>query len=162
MQDIRVLDSTDSPHVRDLFGRLSFRSRYFRYRAPIRSLSEQCVHELSSIDHETHEAVGAFDDGALVGAAHYFRSADDPTHAEISVEVADAHQRRGVGSRLVDELTRLARAQGITHFTANVLRENAPAMRLLDNAGPAVDLTDIGPVVHATIDTSPSQAAMMI
>jgi GNAT superfamily N-acetyltransferase len=125
---IRPLDPRDAHHLADLFGRLSPTSRYLRYLTPMSTLPSGHLRHLAAVDHQVHEAVGAFEAGELVGAAHYFWSREEPTRAEIAVEVADLHQQHGLGRRLLVELARLARDRGITHFTAIALAEN-PAVR---------------------------------
>jgi len=125
---IRPLDPRDAPHLADLFGRLSPTSRHLRYLTPMSTLPAGHLRHLAAVDHRAHEAVGAFESGELVGAAHYFRSREEPKRAEIAIEVADVHQRHGLGSRLLVELARLARDRGITHFTAIALAEN-PGVR---------------------------------
>jgi GNAT superfamily N-acetyltransferase len=127
----RVLEPSDIGRLRALFDRLSPRSRHLRYLAPVRSQSESMLRRLADIDHEWHEALGAFDEGALVGVAHYFRDRADRVRAEISVEVADSHQRRGIGPRLLHELALLARGRGITEFNATALRENSGVLSLI-------------------------------
>ncbi len=76
---VRVLEPTDAEHLQLLFEQLSTRSRWLRYLAPLRKLSGSELRRLSSIDHETHEALGAFDGGELVAVAHYFRYEEDPS-----------------------------------------------------------------------------------
>ena len=78
---IRALEPADVDHLRALFERLSPRSRWLRYLAPVRSLTTSALRRLASIDHEVHEALGAFDEGELVGVAHYFRDAREPGSA---------------------------------------------------------------------------------
>ena len=86
------------------------------------------LRHLAAVDHQAHEAVGAFEAGEQVGAAHYFRSREEARRAEIAVEVADVHQQHGLGRRLLVELARLARDRGSTHVTAIALAEN-PGVR---------------------------------
>jgi GNAT superfamily N-acetyltransferase len=122
-----------------LFERLSLRSRYLRFFSPLDKVSAPTILRLASVDHDRHEAVGAFEHRSLVASAHYFRSAEDSTTAEIAVEVADDHQRHGVGPCLLRALARLAQQRGITHFTASVLAENRAALAMLHHSGwPAV------------------------
>ena len=51
--------------------------------------------------------------------------------AEIAFEVADEHQRLGIGSAPTAELLADARAAGITEITALVASDNAAAVSLL-------------------------------
>jgi uncharacterized protein (DUF1810 family)/GNAT superfamily N-acetyltransferase len=151
-----VLDGTDVDEMAGLFDRLSPASRYLRYLGPVHKLPASWLAHLAAVDHQRHEAVGAFDDAShLVGVVHYFRSADDPTRAEIAAEVADAYQRRGIAVCLLLRLAELARRQGITHFTATTLAENHAALSLMHRAGwPMVARTD-GPEVSITLTLAP-------
>lgn len=137
--EIRALEPTDGEEVRALFDRLSSDSRYLRFLTPVHSLSDAMLAKLAGVDHDGHEAVGAFVDGALVGAAHWFRAAGDHTSAELAVEVADAYQRRGLARLLLDALGERARAGGITRFTALAWSENQGVLALVRaGAWPAV------------------------
>ena len=102
-----------------------------------------------------HLAVGAFDGDVLVGAAQYFRSSKYPDQAEIAVEVADSHQRRGVGAQLVHELSLLAADDGITHFTATVLAENRAVLGLMRHSGWRILTTQDGPYVDVVVTLPP-------
>ena len=131
---LRVLEPADLEHLRALSGRLSMRSRLMRYLAPVQAVSEQMLTRLAAIDHERHEALGAFDEGELIAVAHYFRDPADPARAEISVEVADSHQRRGIGQRLMNDLARLAGERGITEFNATASLENRGVLAMVHNS----------------------------
>src|SRR5688572_22821199 len=131
---LRCLTPADGRHVTDLLERLSPHSRYQRYFRLIRSLAPADVARFVAVNPD-HLAVGAFDGNLLIGAAQYFRLSKCPDHAEVALEVADTHHRRGVGARLVHELARLATGQGITHFTATVLAENRPVLELMRHSG---------------------------
>jgi GNAT superfamily N-acetyltransferase len=132
---IRVLDPTDIDEIAALFRHLSSRSRYLRFMSPIRTVSASTLSYLAAVDHQRHEAVGAFEDHLLVGAVHYFQSAADPTRAEIAAEVTDRYQGKGVGSRLLRELGRIARERGIAYFDSRVLVENRAAISMLRHSG---------------------------
>ena len=155
---IRILEPADARHLRSLFGRLSMRSRWLRYLAPLRSVSELMLRRLSSIDHDRHEALGAFDEGELIAVAHYIRDLADPARAEISVEVADSHQRRGIGQRLLNDLAGLARGRGIAEFTATALRENAGVLALVHNSDWPSVLRPSGPEVEIALSLPDADA----
>ena len=55
--------------------------------------------------------------------------------AEIGFTVADAWQGRGIASRLLQHLARIARAQGVRQFEADVLKENAPMLAVFRRSG---------------------------
>ena len=89
------------------------------------------------MDHCDHEALVALDPETRtgVGVARYIRSEDDPTVAELAVAVVDDWQRRGVGTRLVTELARRAREEGINSFTGLVLADNDVMLNLISELG---------------------------
>jgi GNAT superfamily N-acetyltransferase len=103
--------------------------------SPIHKLPDTSLTYLANIDHDRHEAIGAFDRGGLIASAHWFRSQDQPGRAEIAVDVTDHYQRLGVGSRLLRLLGRRAGTQGIVEFGATILAENTGAIALLKATG---------------------------
>jgi hypothetical protein len=72
---LRTLTASDTDHVRSLFDRLSPRSRYLRYLAPVTALSQGQLLALADIDHVNREVVGAFASDILIGMARYVREA---------------------------------------------------------------------------------------
>jgi GNAT superfamily N-acetyltransferase len=103
--------------------------------APIHDLPDSALEHLANIDHDRHDAVGAFDRDRLIGSAHWFRSEAEPRQAELAVEVTDRYQRRGVGSQLLRLLARRARDEGIGVFGATLLAENTGAIALIRATG---------------------------
>jgi GNAT superfamily N-acetyltransferase len=151
---LRCLTPADGHHVTDLLGRLSQQSRYQRYFRLIRTLAPADVARFVALSPD-HVAVGAFDGNLLVGAAQYFRLSGRPEHAEVALEVADSHHRRGVGARLVRELARLAAGEGITHFTATVLAENRPVLELMRHSGWHIATTPDGTYSDVVVTLPP-------
>ena len=147
---LRCLTPTDAHHMKDLLERLSPHSRYLRYLRLVRSLTPAEIARFVA-NGPGHLAVGAFDGDVLVGAAHYFRSSKYPDRAEIAVEVADSHQRRGVGAQLVQELSLRAGGDGITHFTATVFAENRAVLGLMRHSGWRILTTEDGPYVDIIV-----------
>ena len=155
--DMRVLGPSDADHIAHLFDRLSARSRFLRFMSPIRTLSAQVLHDLLDIDHQNHEAIGAFDKGALVGAAHYFRSVAEPQHAEVAAEVSDRYQRRGIGTCLLRELAAIAHRRGITQLHADLVGDNTAALALLRKSGwPSKSNVESGAITTRTTITPDS------
>lgn len=151
---LRCLTPADGHHVTDLFDRLSPKSRYQRYFRLVRSLAPADLARFVAVSCD-HRAVGAFDGDLLIGAAQYFRLAGRPDHAEVALEVADSHHRRGVGARLVHELARLAAGDGITHFTATVLAENRPLLELMRHSGWHIATTPDGVYADVLVTLPP-------
>lgn len=133
--ELRPLEPSDLWHLTSLFDHLSARSRYLRFFTPTPKVPAATLRYLAAVDHRHHEAVGAFNSGTLVGAAHYLRDTDCPSRAELCVEVADPHQGRGLGTDLLHDLAHRAQRRGITQFTATVMAENRAAVALIRGTG---------------------------
>jgi GNAT superfamily N-acetyltransferase len=120
------------------FERLSPRSRYRRFLAPVSELTEEMVRYLTEIDHHDHEAMIALDErtGEGVGVARYVRDPDRPDIAEVAVTVIDDWQGRGLGTVLLEVISARAREEGITTFTALMLATNQEMMDLLAQLDP--------------------------
>ena len=147
---LRCLTPADAHHMEDLLERLSPHSRYLRYLRLVRSFTPAEIARFVD-DGPAHLAVGVFDGDVLVGAAQYFRSSKHRDQAEIAVEVADSHQRHGLGGQLVRELSLLAAGDGITHFTATVLAQNPAVLELMRHSGWRILTTQDGPYVDVIV-----------
>lgn len=140
---VRPITPEDKEALRDGFLRLSDASRRFRFFTSKDTLSEREIDYLTNVDYTDHFAWVAFDpdqEMAGVGVARYVRVADDPTVAEPAVAVVDDHHRRGIGGILLALLAESAHANGIEHFRAEVLGDNAEVL---------TGIADIGKVTEA-------------
>lgn len=135
---LRPLGPSDRAAIRALLEGLSPRSRYLRFATPLPDVPATLVDRLARCDGERQVAWGAEVGGELIGMARLVRHAGDPGAAEFALTVADAHQRRGVGRRLLRHLARAAPRLGITRLSYYVLAENRGMLRLLSEAGHAV------------------------
>jgi ribosomal protein S18 acetylase RimI-like enzyme len=122
-----------------LFDRLGERSRAQRFGGAKPRLSDLELAQLARVD-TTHHVLVAYVDGddEPAGISRLVRDGDT---AEIACAVADAHQRRGVGSTLARELAADARAAGITHLRATVRGDNDGAVQLLARCAQLIDVT---------------------
>jgi GNAT superfamily N-acetyltransferase len=133
---VRPIEAADKELLQAGFERLSPESRYRRFLHPVGRLSGQELTYFTEVDHEDHEAlvaVGPHGDEP-VGVARYVRL-DDPQSAEVAIAVVDDWQGRGVGTLLMRELTRRARAAGVRRFAATCLADNAEVLDLLRRLG---------------------------
>jgi nucleotide-binding universal stress UspA family protein/RimJ/RimL family protein N-acetyltransferase len=134
---IRSIAPEDRELLRAAFERLSPESRYRRFFGPMPELSERELDYLTEVDHSDHEALVAIDEqaGGMVGVARFIRTTPAGAVAEPAITVADDWQGRGVGTSLLQALSRRAREEGITRFEAPVLATNAEAIRVLETLG---------------------------
>ena len=130
---IRPITAGDAERVATAFEGLSDRSRYQRFLAPKPRLSSSELRYLTDVDQRRHVALAAVDpaDGAFVGIARYATAAGDHDTADVAVVVADAWQRRGVGTILFERLTARAREAGVERITARMIVGNEAARRLI-------------------------------
>ena len=130
---VRAIRPDDEPRLLALCHRLSPRTVYERFFSPRRLLPEE-AHAFANVDYRQRMAVVAeVDDGQepeLIGVARYGPS-DEATTADIGLVVADGWQGLGLGSLLLEEILRAGEQRGIHQFSAEVLTENRPALRLL-------------------------------
>ncbi|MEV0181931.1 GNAT family N-acetyltransferase [Streptomyces sp. NPDC050625] len=87
----------------------------------------------------------------VLGLAEYDTGGQEGGPAEISIAVADGLHHRGVGTLLVEHLVSVARADGITTFTADALSENNEVLRLFADLGLRTVRRYEGPEVRCTI-----------
>jgi RimJ/RimL family protein N-acetyltransferase/nucleotide-binding universal stress UspA family protein len=135
---VRPIRPADRDVLRSGFERLSERSRYLRFQAPLPKLSDKQLSYFTEVDHHDHEALVGLDPGTaeIVGVARFVRVNEEV--AECAVVVADDWQGRGVATVLLDRLVERAHEEGVERFTALVLAENADALRLLERLGDTV------------------------
>lgn len=134
---IRRLGIDDGPALQaalDNADPMDLRRRFMGMPPP----SSVILDRLRRADGVHDYALGAFTEtGRLVGVAQFDR-ADDAPSAEFAIEVASDWQRRGLGGRLLERLTTVARGLGIARFTATYYADNLPVRRLLHDSGHVV------------------------
>lgn len=139
---VRPLVPADRDELALRYDELSAESRRRRFVSAPDHLSPALLDHLVDVDGVDRVALVAIDvdddDEPGVGIARFVRNAARPTEAEVAVTVADAHQRRGIGTVLVNELAGVARRHGIMAFTASVMWDNADVVDALRAAGATV------------------------
>lgn len=134
---VRQVTPSDKEAIATGFERLSPESRYRRFFAPMRRLSDADLRYLTEVDHQDHEALIAVGPGREpLAVARYVRSPERPDEAEVAVAVVDEWQGRGVATALLEELVERAIDSGIRRFVAVVLEENAAALELFGSIAP--------------------------
>jgi GNAT superfamily N-acetyltransferase len=154
---IRQGHSSDRQLLLRGFERLGPESRYRRFLAPTRELSDETLRYLTEIDHRDHEAMIALqeDTGEGIGVARYVRDPERPDLAEVAVTVVDDWQGRGLGTLLLDVIGVRAREEGITTFTAVVLATNHTVMDLLKQLDSVRELDREGGTVELAVSIPP-------
>lgn len=134
---VRLFSPADVRLVEAMSADLSLQSLYQRFFAGTPRIPRATIRQLTTIDHDRHEALLALHAGRAVGLAQYVRDLPG-TGAELAVLIADRWQRHGIGRLLVTQLADMAARQGISCFTAHVLPGNQPAIRAVVASWPSV------------------------
>ncbi len=134
---IRPIHPGDDAIEREFIGRLSSDSRYNRLLSG-RKLTPEELRHLTRIDYEREMAFVAVaangGQAQLLGVARYVRDAAGGG-AEFALVVADAWQRKGVGTLLMDRLVRHAYALGIERLHGITLATNQAMQNLARKLG---------------------------
>lgn len=135
----RPVQPEDRESLRAGFEQLSTQSRYWRFHASIKHLSEEQLTYFTEIDHVDHEAWLLLDpdhpESPGIGIARYVRDLVDPAVAEAAITIADEYQGQGAGTLLLGLLANRARANGISVFRNYVLSDNTPMLDLFRTLG---------------------------
>ena len=159
---IRPSAATDGPAILAMHGRMSERTRYLRYFQAVAQLSPAQLAIFTDADHVTAVGLVAELGGAIIAAGSYHRSPHDRAAAEVAFVVEDAHQRRGLGSILLEHLAAAAQERGIRRFTAEVLGENQTMVRVFLDAGYAVTREFSSGIVDLTFDIAPTASSLAV
>ena len=137
---LRPLVGGEVAVLETVFEGLSTRSRRQRFLVPMPRLPSGHRRALADVDGHRHVAWVALVDGEPVGICRYVTTAPDA--AELAFEVVDAQQGRGIASALVDAVTTVARARGITWIEATVESGNLASEAVLARVGIELVLSD--------------------
>lgn len=97
----------------------------------------QLVERIRTMDRDALAFLVAQNDGVVAGVAGLHRGARPATRhtAEFGVTIAQAHRGRGLGTALIAEMERRARAWGVTKMCLGVFAHNEGAARLYRRLG---------------------------
>jgi len=138
---IRPIRADDEAREREFIMGLSPESRYMRMMYMMAEPSADLVARFVHVDYRLNMAFSAIaaqgDDERIVGVARY--ATNDAVEIEFAVVVADAWQRRGVGSALTSLLFDYARAQGIRALGARILHANRRMIEFVRRLGMSLE-----------------------
>ena len=136
MRPVRI---SDEPPIKDFFYSLTDKSIYRRFISQRKDMPHERLQDFVVIDYTKEmiivvilEREGMKDE--IIALGQY--GIEETAHvAEVALVVRDEYQGQGVGRELLGYLTHLARQQGLLGFTAEVLVENTPMLRLFEKMG---------------------------
>jgi acyl-CoA hydrolase/GNAT superfamily N-acetyltransferase len=135
---LRPVKVTDEPLLKDFFYSLSENSLYRRFIQMRKDMPHERLQDFVVIDYTKEMVILAVEDSEnkerVLGVGQYGINENSHT-AEVALVVRDDFQGKGVGWELLSYLTYLAKRQGLHGFTAEVLVDNIPMLRLFENMG---------------------------
>jgi acyl-CoA synthetase (NDP forming)/ribosomal protein S18 acetylase RimI-like enzyme len=130
---VRPIRPDDSDLLVAFYGRVSDRSKYYRFFSPMPTLSERDVARFTQVDHQTRVAFVLLLREEMIAVGRFDLIAEG--EAEVAFLVQDDHQGRGIAQILLEHLAQAARERGIDRFVAEVLPDNAAMIGTFRDAG---------------------------
>jgi acetyltransferase len=135
---IRPIAPEDEAREQSFVRSLSNESRYFRFMNTLRELTPDMLHRFTDPDPASEVALVALqstgDQTRQVGVAR-FAAGNTAERGEFAIVVADEMQGKGLGTRLMQELLRNARARGLQQLEGSVLASNHQMLALMQALG---------------------------
>jgi acyl-CoA hydrolase/GNAT superfamily N-acetyltransferase len=135
---LRPVKLDDEPLLKEFFYSLSDRSLYQRFMSFRQDMPHERLQEFVVIDYSKEMLIlaclGEGEREKVVGIGQYFIHPQGRT-AEVALATRDAYQGRGIGREILNYLTFLAKRDGLTGFTAEVMVDNLPMLHLFESMG---------------------------
>ena len=133
---LRPVRISDEDILKDFFYSLSDNSMKRRFISTRLDMHHERLQDFVVIDYTTEIiilAVREMEDEVetVIGLCEY-RLDGSTNYGEVAFAVRDDHQGMGIGSMMLNYITQLAVKEGLNGFTAEVLLENTPMMRLFE------------------------------
>ncbi len=137
---LRSITPKDKHLLSETMHHLSPSSLYFRFLTPKRELTEKELVYFTEVDFFHHVALLASiadsNEDIPAGVGRYvMNESKDSRTAEIAFAVSDEFQGLGIATILLKHLSDIARASGLTAFTALVLPENKKMLDVFKHSG---------------------------
>ena len=147
----RPVKPTDEPALAEMLYSLSEKSVKTRYMTGTMSFPHSDVQQLANIDYQKDLAivgvVPGISDEEIVAIAQYFLDPETQS-AEVAFLVQDEWQSRGMGTFLLDYISKVARQRGVKKFVAKVLPNNKAMLNVFYNSGYKVNTKFDGEVYN--------------
>ena len=139
---IRSVRPDDRVRLQRGVREMSRTSRYMRFFASTREMTEEQARYFAEVDQIHHVAVCAVEPTEAeergYGIARFVRQMDDPRSAEFAIAVIDEMQGRGLGTLLLAALYLRAQGLGVTELRAEILAENSVMPQWLPRLGASI------------------------
>jgi len=139
---LRPVKISDEPLLKEFFYSLSDKSLYRRFISSRMDMPHERLQEYTIIDYTKEMVILAINKkdkkDEILGLGQYSIYENSLT-AEVAFLVRDKWQNMGIGMELLSYLTYLAKKDGLSGFTAEVLRENTAMLHLFESMGFDID-----------------------
>jgi acyl-CoA hydrolase/GNAT superfamily N-acetyltransferase len=151
----RAMQPTDEKETKDLFYSLSQETVYYRYMSHMKRIPRKQLQNFVYVDHRNEVAiVGTVPEAHgedIIAIGRYYL--DQKTNrAEVAFVVRDDWQLRGIGAFIMKHLATIAKRNGISGFTAEVMRDNKPMQAVINHSGMKVRSSLNDGVFHFEMD----------
>ncbi len=164
---VRPVGPEDAQRLQRMHAAQSESSIYLRYFTYKSALTEKELKRFTSVDHRNRVSLVVLlaspsGEQEIIGVGGFDRI-DQTREAEVSFNISDKHQGRGLGSILLEHLAAAGRECGIERFTAEVLPENRKMLTVFSEAGYEVQrkYEDGVVLVEFSIDPTDRSRAVM-
>ncbi|MDR0482085.1 MAG: GNAT family N-acetyltransferase [Cellulomonadaceae bacterium] len=172
---IRPIRPSDADALQRFQQNQSEESAYFRFFAPVRTLTARELRTFTQVDHHDRVALVAVmpsrtapspipppddDDVTIMGVGRY--DLVEPGVANVAFNVADSLHGKGLGSILLEHLTAAARETAVHRFVAEVLPENHLMLAAFRSAGFDMDQHEDDGVVEVSLDLDPTEESRRV
>jgi len=151
----RPVKPTDEPALSEMLYSLSQESVQKRYFTHTMTFPHKNVQQLANIDYRQDISIVGVVPGVsgekIVAIAQYFLEPKTQA-AEVAFIVQDEWQQKGMGTFLLDYLTRVAKKRGVKWFYAKVLPANKAMLAIFYNSGYKVNTEFDGEVYSITYE----------
>lgn len=135
---LRPVKINDESLIKEFFYSLSDQSLHRRFMSQRSAVPHELRQDFVVIDYSRELVILAIvtekDKEIVVGMGQILRD-ENALNAEVAFAVSDDYQNMGVGTELLSYLTLYAKHIGLQSFTAEVLLENQPMLRVFEKMG---------------------------
>ncbi len=136
--NFRPVHLTDEPRMRDILYALSKETLYYRFMSHSQRFGHRQIQNFVYIDHRKDVAiVGTVPEAHgedIIAIGRYYLN-EKTNRAEVAFVIRDEWQNKGIGTFLFNHLVNIAKKNGISGFSAEVLRDNKRMQAIFHHCG---------------------------